>query len=545
MATATTNTAVINAPSRKLFAPMFRARWQNMQNIVNDSAFINLIPEPYKTYYMTFTRQCLQWSRGFVPSLHSKDFFSTGMGYTVCEILTRECLRGGYRIESINDEVQAFMENWEQSTSFANELYRMFFFTVSGGNSLFVLTPCDGEVHATAYPCDRYIATINRKEKVSACEILNRFTSGDICYYAREQRQVLNGEGYYKVQIATGGGIATSPSWGTDFVRELPKDIKEAFSEVYGSIEINKWYKLPFKGIGAYNIKNKAVAVAISDLPGYSDSSLYSALDILYSIDYNFTQAQVDMYKGKSIVLIPKQMSSAVINTGRVNTANGVSFTEAIQQSELKDDFYTEVMTPTGEPIKPTFVQADLRAEAHKYIRDADLEILASKVGLSSSTLANHLSYQNSKTATEIRNEQDTTETTIRTKRELASVPLNEMLTEIARFYGYESGVEINWGRAGVNTADVNAELMNDYQNGTLPLKRYLMKRWSDLSEEEADVWVKELEEEQSKKQKQESFGQGDFDMKDYFGDENGQDNTSDRDGTERDKATDRAIGNK
>ena len=64
MAQATTNTAVIKAPSRKLFAPMFRARWQNMQNIVNDSAFINMIPEPYLN--------ALRWnymSRNFIKSI--------------------------------------------------------------------------------------------------------------------------------------------------------------------------------------------------------------------------------------------------------------------------------------------------------------------------------------------------------------------------------------------------------------------------------------------------------------------------------------------
>lgn len=48
------NTALINAPSRKIFAPLFKARWQNCQNIVNDSVYIDLIPAGYKTYYQAF-----------------------------------------------------------------------------------------------------------------------------------------------------------------------------------------------------------------------------------------------------------------------------------------------------------------------------------------------------------------------------------------------------------------------------------------------------------------------------------------------------------
>lgn len=522
MAVAQTNTAVVKAPSRKIFAPMFRARRQNMMNIVNDSAFIDLVPEPYKTYYMAFIRQCLQWSRGFVPQLHNQDFFSTGMGYTVCEILTRECLSGGYRLEAPDDNTQKLIEEWQDKTHLSNELYRMFWNTVAGGNALLTLTPVDGELYLTAYPVDKCLFQINRKGDVTSVCIYNRFTAGETAFYVKERREMLNGKGYYRVELAQ-GTVVTTPSFGSLGLKTIPEAIETEFRFTYGDIELNTWYELPkgITNIGVYNIKNKSVAVAIADMPGYSDSSLYTALDVLYSIDYNYTQAQVDMYKGKSIVLIPKQMGSAVINTGRTNVVDGVSFSEAIRMPELQDDFYTQVMTPTGEPIKPTFVQADLRGEAHKYIRDADLELLASKVGLSSSTLANHLTYNTSKTATEIRSEQDTTESTVNAKREIARAPLNQMLTDVAHFYGFDGTVELNWGRAGANSATENQELLTDYQAGTIPLRRYLKKRWADLSEEEVEAWAQELEAEQEKKAKRDNFGGVDFNEKDYYGEDN------------------------
>lgn len=518
MAQATTSTAVIKAPSRKIFAPMFRARWQNMQNIVNDSAIIDLIPEPYKTYYMAFIRQSLQWSRGYVPSLHGKDFFSTGMGYTVCEILTRECLSGGYRLESLDEKTQEHMEQWQEQAHLSNELYRMFWHTVSGGNALMVLTPINGDIYVTAYPIDRIIFAINRKGDVTNCTIYNRFTAGETAWYAKESRRVDNGKGYYKVILAQASS-ATTPTFGSNGVPTVPDEIRTQFEYTYGSIELNQWYEMPkgITNIGVYNIKNKAVSAVMADMPGYSDSSLYSALDILYSIDYNYTQAQVDMYMGKSRGLIPKQLASATINTRGTGIADGMSFTEAIQEPELKDDFYTEIFTANGEPIKPTFIQADLRAEAHKYIRDADLELLASKVGLSSSTLANHLTYNTSKTATEVRSEQDTTESTINAKRELAKAPLNQMLTDVASFYGFTDRVELNWGRAGANSATENQELLSDYQAGVMPLRRYLKKRWADLSEDEIEQWAQEIEAEQKQKSERESFGNNLFNDKDYY----------------------------
>ena len=93
------------------------------------------------------------------------------------------------------------------------------------------------------------------------------------------------------------------------------------------------------------------------------------------------------------------------------------------------------------------------------------------------------------------------------------------MLTDVAKFYGYDDAcIEIAWGRAGSNTASVNDELLNDYKEGVLPLRKYLKKRWSDLSEEEIEEWATEIEAEQQKRSERENFGGGIFDDKDYFG---------------------------
>ena len=40
------------------------------------------------------------------------------------------------------------------------------------------------------------------------------------------------------------------------------------------------WYKLPLPSLGVYNVRNKPLAVALADIPGYSDSTLYTALDV-------------------------------------------------------------------------------------------------------------------------------------------------------------------------------------------------------------------------------------------------------------------------
>lgn len=490
--------------ARKLFAPMFRARWQNMQNIVNNSTFLSFVPKGYLTYYTAFIRQWLDWAQGFVPQLHRYDFFSTGMGYTVCDIFTKECMAGGYRFVSPSPELKAFVEDWDDDN--LNDIFnKMFFFSNAGGNAILCLTPVDGELVPSVFPIDRVVFQIGRRKKITRALLFNRFIAGETTYYTREHRIAHNGRNYYKVEVAA-GTLVTAPTWGSGALKEVPAIIREQWHDCYGDIQPSVWYELPeaLHSLGLYNVRNKAVAVALKDMPGYSDSTLHTALDVLYSIDYNYTQAQVDQYMGKSRALVPKQMQKVAVHQPGT-LADGKSFYEAVNfvPQPLDDDFFTQVPDNNlnGDLMKPLFIQPDLRGEQHKYIRDSELELLASKVGLSSSTLANHLTYNTDKTATQVNSEDGTTEKSVNNKRRLANKAINDMLADVASFYGFTDEIKIEWGRAVANTSQENEELLNDYREGTLPLRRYLRKRWTDLSEAEIEEMAVEIEQEQQKRQ--------------------------------------------
>ncbi len=510
--------ALAGGDARKAFAPLFRARWQNMQNIVNNTVFTSLVPKGYQTYYTAFIRQWLDWAQGFVPQLHRYDFFSTGMGYTVCDIFTKECMSGGYRFVSTDGGLKKFIESWDNDN--LNDVFnRMFFFSNAGGNALLALTPANGELYANVYPIDRVVFQIGRRGEITQAVIFNRFVAGESTYYTREFRIKRKGRYFYKVQIAP-GTLVTAPTFTNSPLGQVPICVEQQWENCYGNIEPNVWYEMPksMRSLGLYNVRNKSVAVALKDMPGYSDSTLHTALDVLYSIDYNYTQAQVDQYLGKGRTILPKELQKVRVDQPGT-LSDGREFYAALNEitPPLEEIFFTHVQgnNLSGEPVKPLFVQPDLRGDQHKAIRDADLELLASKVGLSSSTLANHLTYNSSKTATEVVSEQDTTETSVNNKRALANVAINNLLADVAYFYGYESEVCIEWGRAAANTSRENEELMRDYQAGTLELRDYLRKRWTDLSEEEIEKKAVELEKKQSE---QRAAQVGLFDEKDYYG---------------------------
>lgn len=492
------STAATKCPSRKLFAPMFKARWQNMQNIVLDSVYIDRVSPAYKTYYMAFIQQWLQWSRGFVPQLHQKDFFSTGMGYSCCELLTKLCMSGSYRIHSPISETQGFMEKWQKDDLY-NVFNEMFFEANAGGNCLLVLTPVRGELYPFVIPINRATFQIGRTGHVTNVRILNRFLAGENAYYTEEIRAIKNGKAYWRVRLASASPIL-SPSWGQNWMRKVPSCISEQWDYCYGSIEPGKWYNMPkrMRGIGVYNVRNKSRASAFADMPGYSDSSLHTCLDILYSIDYNYTQGQVDQYMGRSRCLVPKNMGSRIVSGVAGTLTEGLSFKEAInyETAPLEEDFYTQIgdQTVDGKPIQPVFIQPNLRAQERQAIRDADIELLAGKLGIAASTLAAHLAGGGTKTDDQINAEGGVEEKTVGNKRELANRAINAMLLDVAYFYGYEGEVSIQWGRSTANSARENEELYRDYQGGLLSIEDYLKKRWPDMSEEEVKKKAAELE---------------------------------------------------
>lgn len=516
-------TAVTNCPTRKIFAPYFKGK-QNLYGAMSDYAYLNLIPAVYRPYYITYIQQWFLWSRGYYPQYHKQDFFNNAMGYTVCEMMSKMCMSGGYRLSSTDIATKEFIQEWRKSQLY--EIFAtMYFHANAVGNALLVLTPIDGDLAIECLPITRATFQIGRTNKITHALLLNRFVAGESCYYTREQRIIKDGKAYYKVQMAE-SGLATVPTWSDAGLNYIPDIVKAQWEACYGSIALNTWYELPGKlnGLGIYNVKNKAVAVALSDLQGYSDSTLHTCEDILYAIDYNFTNEMMDQYLGQSRALIPKQMGSKKIVDGRKGTlTEGMTFEEAVDYytPELDKNFYTEITTSDsidGKPVQPTFLQPDIRSDKRKQEDDHLLEKLAAKIGINASTLATHLAIgSRAKTDDEISKENENDEKTIGDKRRLASATICQMLKDVASWYGFEGDVTIEWGKVQGNSANDNQQLLMDYQAGTISLKDYIRRRFVDLTEDEIEQKAQELEQEQAKKQQQMNPM---FNDKDYFNDE-------------------------
>lgn len=498
-----TNIGPRKNPLRTIFSPYFNSRYQNYQNIVSNADFYSDMPSQWIAYMNAYVKQWDEWSRGFVLSLHRKDFFAVGMGKTVIDILTKECVKGGYRFDGDNENSKNAVTEWAKNTHFDDVIQKGFYHANRLGNNILRLNVIKGkgEAYCTSNPIDRTYFIVNRRGEIVRARFVDMLDCGTVKetqYYTVEDRVMYDGKPYYRVKIYQYGGTATMAAWsqcnGDDLLDKLHPIVKMRFQDLYGNITPGVWYKLPFKSLGCYNWQNTVTNAAISAMEGFSDSSLHTALDVLYSIDYNWSMGQLDQYFGRTRVMVPKSM---IKRTQKV-IHQGVDYGEAIyqlQEAPLEDDVYNEIPGSgenlTDKPQQPVFIQPDLRGEARKYIRDSDLELLASKVGLSSSTLANHLNYNKSKTATEVNTERDTTDITVEAKRNLCNRAVDEMLKDLCAFYSWEGDVDITWNLSGKGNKE---DIITEYRNGLMPLDECIKRLHPELTNAEVTEWVKKLQ---------------------------------------------------
>lgn len=506
-------TGPVNNPSRRIFASYFRARWQNFQNTVNRSKFYADMPSAWLTYQQTYVKQWDEWARGFVPALHRGDFFATGMGKTVIDILTRECIDGGYRIDGEDPKTTAFLERWRTETGLDKSISDGFAGSSSVGNALVRLNIVSGagEVYPTVHPINQAYMTVNRKGEVVVARFKDMISDGTAKneqWFAVEERVMHGGKPYYRIRAQRFTGQATQAQMsGNCGIEQMDEFARDVWADLYGDIVPGKWYELPFKTLGVWNWKAKAYNQAITAMTGYSESALHTSLDILYAIDYNYTMGQLDQYYGRTRVIVPK-----TFQTPKHVVYQGQDYGEAyedIQLSPLESDIFTEAPGAgviADKPQQPMFMQPDLRQEARKSLHDHYLQILASKVGLSATTLANHLTYNKAKTATEVDTEEDTTDKTVYEKRQLANEAINGLLAEVAHYYGLGGTVTITWNKNGDKR---KSDVMDEYSRGVMPLDECVKRLHPELTAEEVTEWVEKLKVQQPQQQADEGFDFG------------------------------------
>lgn len=511
---------------------------QKIWQWTNNNEFYKLIPAPYYSFYNNWVRTWLYWYDGFVPWVHGTQYglLSTSIGTTIVNRAADSVFGGNLmfanaRTPTITVEKKGkrigkaldFISNdWALDTDFRSKVKRAVRDAFAGGFSLLKINCDGGELWVDNLRADRfYIEKTGRGQLRKVVSLLSVYDSmsqsGNERHYGLVEERRFEKIGMFEEEVPvveykiyeTSTQIQNI-STSDNFVpfEDLPKKVREAFKADFGTCKLNKPIAMNgFKTLGCYLLKGSD---DISNVPqiGLGESLLANIMTYLYEYDFYNTCFNTDMYLARGRVLVPKALQSPQAKTGAQNTG-------------LDDFIYTKVETMNTDQQKPEAIQFELRASEWKEARNMLLESIATSIGISVSTLASYLSDGSNRTAREVSAEESATTLFVENARRRFEKPLNDLISDVLRFYGYVDDVEIRWTRAGMtNTTVLVDTLSRAVQSGLISEKKAHHAFNYDDDEEQNEEDYKLVEEEREARAQRENYGNIDFDESNYFGDD-------------------------
>lgn len=515
---------------------------QKIWQWTNNNEFYKLIPAPYYSFYNNWVRTWLYWYDGFVPWVHGTQYglLSTSIGTTIVNRAADSVFGGNLMFanartptitvekkgKQIGKALDFISNDWALDTDFRSKVKRAVRDAFAGGFSLLKINCDGGELWVDNLRADRfYIEKTGRGQLRKVVSLLSVYDSmsqsGNEKHYGLVEERRFEKIGMFgeeipvvEYKIYETSAQIQNISTSDNFVpfEDLPKKVREAFKADFGTCKLNKPIAMNgFKTLGCYLLKGSD---DISNVPqlGLGESLLANITTYLYEYDFYNTCFNTDMYLARGRVLVPKALQSPQAKTGAQNTG-------------LDDFIYTKVETMNTDQQKPEAIQFELRASEWKEARNMLLESIATSIGISVSTLASYLSDGSNRTAREISAEESATTLFIENARRRFEKPLNDLISDVLRFYGYVDDVEIRWSRAGMtNTTVLVDTLSRAVQSGLISEKKAHHAFNYDDDEEQNEEDYKLVEEEREARAQRDNYGNMDFDESNYFGDDSNAD---------------------
>jgi hypothetical protein len=499
---------------------------------VNNNDFYKLIPAPYYSFYNNWVRLWLYWYDGYVPWVHgsSNGLLSTSIGTTIVNRSADSVLGGNIMFRNarkplvltetngkpIGKALDFISNDWSKAVDLKAKLKIAIRNAFAGGFSLLKLNKSEDGLWVDTLRADRfYISKTGRGEIRKVVSILGFYENITPDNKVGKKYALVEERRYEEIDFLTGKEapiveykmydssvpIQYFTTVRDNFVayEQLPKDVRKAFKEEY-SCTLNKPQALNgFKNLGVYILNGSD---EISNVPqiGLGESLLANILNYLYEFDFYNTCFNTDMYLARGRVMVPKYMQGA--------SARGAQGSENVG---LDSFLYDKFESPNPDANKPEAIQFELRSSAWKEARNILLESIATNIGISVSTLASYLNDGSNRTAREVSAEESATTLFIENNRRRFEVPINEMIQDVLRYYGYIDDVEIRWSRAGMTNQSVLVDTLSKaVASGLISQKKaHDQYNYDDDEEQNAEDYTL-VEKEQANKQNS-IFGGGEF----------------------------------
>lgn len=523
----TANNTVLEQPRVALTAVANQRLWQWTSN--ND--FYTMLPAPYYPFYNNWVRTWLYWYDGYVPWVHGGQYglLSTNVATMIVNRAADSVFGGNLMFANartpsdytekdgkrIGKAMDFIANRWALDVDFKGKVKRAIKDAFAGGFSLLKLNNAGGKLWLDALRADRFYLDRTGDGQIRKVVSILSFFNATTDRTGGERYGLVEERRYEQIDF-TGKEIPVVEykiyrtsvqiqylSVNDNFVKweDLPKAVKKAFKEQY-SFDLNKPQAMNgFSDLGVYLLLGSD---DVSNVPqiGLGESLLSNILTYLYEYDFYNTCFNTDMYLARGRVLVPKFMQSPMAKTGAQNAG-------------LDDFLYTKWETPNTDNQKPEAIQFALRAAEWKEARNMLLECIATTIGMSVSTLASYLNDGSNRTAREVSAEENATTLFVENARRRFETPLNALLSDVLRFYGYVDDIEVRWSRSGMTNVTVLVDtLTKAVDSGLISRKKAHHSFNYDDDEEQNEEDYKLVEAERQ----QDEYSEQDY-MRDLYAD--------------------------
>ena len=503
---------------------MNQRQWQQ----VNNEHFYSMLPAPYIMFYRNWVKPCLQWYDGYVPSVHggAAGLLSTCIGTTLVNRCTDQVFGGnimfanarkpklveeGENGKKIGVALDFISNTWVKKVNAKAIIKKCAKDALGGGFSLLKLNKRNGELWLDELRADRfYIDRVGTDIRKCLCVLSfyqNTTNSNADHYVLIEERRyesigILGEEipvvEYKMYKTSTPIQFFAGVQDNTIRWEQLPKEVRKAFKDQYGAdMRLNEPKALNgFSNLGVYLMLASDGVSAIPQVD-LGESILSNITTFLYEYDFYNTCFNTDMYLARGRVLIPKPMQSPTAMGGLGNPMLNYANT---QPAGLDSFVYTKYEGLNNEDSKPEPIQFALRSAEWREARDILVQSMASGIGMSVSTLASYISDGSNRTAREVSAEESATTLFVENMRRRIEIPINQMLADVLRFYGYVDDVEIRWTRAGLTNQTILVETLARAKEAGLisGRKAHHAFNFDDDEEQNEEDYALVLEEQQS-----------------------------------------------
>lgn len=439
-----------------------------------------MIPTAYFTFYQNWVRLWLQWADGYVPYIHGGQYglLSTGIGGSLINFAADKVVGSGVLWKNsrkpkeyatnadgrqIGKALDFISNKWADLADLQVKYRRAIKYAYAGGFSLLKLNCANGELWCDALRADKFFVDMTSDGKITRATCVLAFFN-NMLPNNQGKKYGLVEERYYEKLGIFGDEIPvvryniydssvpiqymTMPRGNYVPWEQLPKDVRKAFKEEYGGMRLNEPQALNgFSDLGVYLFKGSD---EISNVPqaNLGESLLAPILTYLYEYDHANTAFNTEIYLGRGRVIVPKYMQNG---DGRGDS----------KPHGLDAFMFTSAPTANPDGQKPEPIQFNVRAQEWRDVRNTLLEYIASGLRVSATSIATYLQGGAQRTAREVSAEEDATTLFVENARKRFEKPMNAMLKQVLRFYGYIDDVEVKWTRAGMTNQTVLVETLS------------------------------------------------------------------------------------